>query len=736
MDKQAITNLLKKMSTKEKIYQLVQLAGGFYSEDEAVVTGPKEKLGISDEAIANVGSILNVRGAEETRALQKNYLAKSDAKIPLLFMADIINGYDTIFPIPLGQGATWNPELIKAAAAVAAEEAAVSGIHVTFSPMVDLVRDPRWGRVMESTGEDTYLNSVYAQSFVEGYQGEMIVGKNVAACVKHFAAYGAPEGGREYNTVDMSERNMREYYLPAYQAALKAGAKMVMTSFNTVDGIPATGNKWLNQDVLRKEWGFEGILISDYAAIKELEDHGIAEDAEQAAKLALEASVDIDMMTSVYAKNLEKIVVKDSEMAKLLDQSVLRILELKNELGLFENPYRGADTEKAKAVILSKDNRKLARKVVSESLVLLKNQEVLPLKSTQKIALIGPYATSPFLSGSWSFSLKTERTVTLEQAFSEVLPAENLLVAPGCLTVEPELIEASFGQYFPAEKTLFDEEGELVKALEAARKSDVVVMAIGEHYLQSGEGGSRGELTLPRVQQKLISAIKALGKPMVGVVFSGRPLELKAELPLFDSLLTVWFPGTEGGHGIADVVFGKVNPSGKLSMSFPYSVGQVPVHYNEFNTGRPLTESGHSKRFTSRYTDMPNKPLFPFGFGLSYTTFSYCDFKLSETQLVPGDKITATVEVTNSGKIAGTETVQLYIRDLVGSVVRPVKELKGFQKIFLQPKETRKVSFEITEEMLRFYTRELTYQSESGEFTVFIGSNSEVAKGINFILCK
>lgn len=736
MKNNEIHNLLNKLSVKDKIYQLIQLSGQFYQQDDELVTGPQQKLGIAAEAIKNAGSVLNIRGAQELINLQKRNLENSEHAIPMLFMADIINGYETIFPIPLGLGATWNPGLVKEAAAVSAHEAAVSGMHITFSPMVDLVRDPRWGRVMESTGEDSFLNSVFAQAFVEGYQGDMNPDKNIVACVKHFAGYGAPEGGREYNTVDMSERTFREYYLPAYKAALDAGAKMMMTSFNTVDGIPATASEWLNRTILREEWGFNGVLISDYAAVKELKDHGVARDFKEAAKLALKAGVDIDMMTSVYANNLESLVAEDEELRLLLDEAVLRVLQLKNELGLFENPFRGADVEVENVVVFSDQNRELARKVAQESLVLLKNANgILPLGNTDaKIALIGPYADTTSLSGMWSFSSHQQETPTLKQAFFEAFSEENVLVSVGCPMIEADFLKDSFGSYHTAESTSFDEEQEFARAIDYANEADIIVMAVGEHHLQSGEGGSRAQLTLPEIQKTFIKAVKALNKPIIGVVFSGRPLDLRDEFQQFDALIEAWYPGTEGAGAIVDILTGKANPSGRLSMTFPYEVGQVPIHYNEFSTGRPLADSSHSKRFTSRYIDAPNKPLFPFGYGLSYTHFEYSNLKLSQKQMSEKSGITVSVTVKNSGNYIGKETVQLYLRDLVGSVVRPVKELKAFQQIVLIPGESQTVVFEITEEMLRFHRADMKYASEPGEFHVMIGRNSEDLQKAEFTL--
>lgn len=733
MKKEQLKELLNDLSLKEKLGQLIQLTGSFYQDDSALVTGPKENLGIDDEIVQLAGSLLNVRGAKITKKIQKKHLEKS--RIPMLFMGDVINGFETIFPVPIGLGSMWNPELIQKIAEISAHEASVSGQHVTYSPMVDLVRDPRWGRVMESTGEDVYLNSTYAKAFVHGYQGEgdTISDHSIAACVKHFAAYGAPEGGREYNTVDMSERKLREYYLPAYKAALDSGARMVMTSFNTVDGIPATGNAWLNRDILREEWGFDGILISDFAAIKELIEHGVAKDNKDAARMALEAGVDIDMMTSVYTNHLEEAIKDKPELRDMLDESVYRVLELKNELGLFENPYRSASEEEEKKVLLSEEYRDVARTAVTESLVLLKNDNILPLNPTKKVALIGPYGDSTSLSGSWSFSSDKEATVTLKEAFTEYVGQENLLVATGTKVVETAFLKESLGNYYSEDDDMIiNEEEAYDKALKYASEAEIVVVAVGEHYLQSGEGGSRGDITLPEGQKKLIQALTELGKPMIAVIFSGRPLDLTKEVQQFDGILQAWFPGTEAGRGIADVVFGNSNPSGRLSMSFPYTVGQVPVYYNEYATGRPLADSSHSLRYTSKYVDIPNKPLFPFGFGLSYSHFDYSPVSLSTALLTKGGKISATVEVTNQGSMAGKETIQLYIRDKIGSVTRPVKELKGFKQVTLEPQETKTITFDITEDMLRFYTKDMTYTTEAGEFEVMIGRNCEDVQKTTF----
>lgn len=731
MEKLELQKIFEDLTLKEKIYQLVQLSGEFFKSDTLAV-GPQQKLGISQEVVDNVGSVFNIFGAEQLIRIQKEYLEKSRHKIPLLFMADIINGYKTTYPIPLALGCTWNPDLIKKGMQNTAEEAAVSGIHVTFSPMVDLVRDARWGRVMESTGEDSYLNCEFAKAFVEGYQGDFDPNKNIASCVKHFAAYGAPEGGREYNTVDMSERRLREDYLPAYKAAVDSGCELVMTSFNTVDGIPASGNKWLMRNVLREEWGFNGIIISDYAAIQELIAHGVAEDDRDAAKLGIEAGVDIDMKTPVYSNQLEGLVNDGVISEKLIDEAVWRILNLKNKLGLFENPYRGADVSKEKSVILSPEKLKLAREISRESIVLLENNGVLPISKDKKIAIIGPHGESKVLSGSWAINSNPDDVTSLVEAVKEKISEENLMYAKGCEMTEDNSILGGFGRAIEEEKIEVDKEKDLEEALRAASTSEVVVMALGEHYLQSGEGGSRTEISLEQTQVNLIEKVKELGKPIVLVLFNGRPLVLTNVVDKVDAIIEAWFPGTEGGRAVSDVLFGDYNPSGRLTMSFPRRVGQVPLHYNEFNTGRPVKTSIHNSRFTSRYIDVENTPLYPFGYGLSYTKFEYGDIKISSDKLTNNSTITASIKVKNVGDIAGYETVQLYIQDIKGSVVRPVKELKGFKKVKLESGEEQDIEFVINEEMLRFYTSSMEFKSEEGRFKLYIGSNSDELQEAEF----
>lgn len=711
-------SLLEQMTLEEKIAQLMQLATFFYkgAAGDGEITGPLEDMGISNDVVQNSGSVLGASGAWEVANIQREHLAENRLGIPLLMMADIVHGFKTIFPVPLAIGCSWDTELAEKSAEIAAKEASVSGVHVTFAPMVDLVRDPRWGRVMESTGEDPYLNSVFAKAFVRGFQGEDLTNDThrVAACVKHFAAYGAPEGGRDYNTVNMSERQLRESYLPAYKAALDEGCEMVMTAFNTVDGIPASGNKKLMRDLLRDEWGFDGVMISDWGAVKELIPHGVAEDEREAALKGLEAGVDIEMMTACYAKNLQDLVESDELSEALIDESVLRILNLKNKLGLFENPYRGTSEELEKEVIMSEEHRQVAKELAIKSSVLLKNDQVLPLKKEQKIALIGPFAKNGDVLGPWSWQGSKEAAVQVYDGLLSKTSQANLLVAQGS---DIETIT----------------EEQLTQAVEIGKEADVIVLALGEASEMSGEGGCLADIRLPEAQLELVAKIKELGKPVVTVLFNGRPLDLHGVIDESDALLEAWYPGTEAGSAIADLLYGDANPSGKLSMSFPYSVGQVPVYYNCFNTGRPQGEN-KQERYVTHYLDIPNEPLLPFGYGLSYTTFDYNDMSLSADSLTEESSIDVTVNVTNTGEHAGEETVQFYIRDISGEIVRPLKELKGYEKVRLWPGETKQVTFTITEDQLRYYHSDLTFKSDKGKFHAMIGPNSNELTIKEFIL--
>lgn len=720
IEQEQIQSLLNEMTLDEKIAQLMQLAGPFYegSKSNGQITGPMAEMGITEDILQNSGSVLGISGAREAIDVQNAHIRKSRLGIPLLFMADIVHGYKTIFPVPLAIGCSWDLELAEKSAAIAAKEASVSGVHVTFAPMVDLVRDPRWGRVMESTGEDPYLNSEFARAFVRGFQGDLMNDKNrVAACVKHFAAYGAPEGGRDYNTVNMSERQMRESYLPAYRAALEEGCEMVMTSFNTVDGIPATGNKPLMRDLLRDEWNFNGVLISDWGAVKELIQHGVAENEAEAAHKAIQAGVDIEMMTACYVKYLKQLVETKEVNESLIDEAVIRILTLKNKLGLFNEPHRGANVELEQEVVMCDEHRRIARELAVKSSVLLKNEGILPLKKEQKIALIGPFSKNGDILGPWSWMGSKDKAIQLFDGLKTKTDATNLSFAAGC---DIETIT----------------EEQLDEAVKVAQNADIIVLALGEHSDMSGEAGCRADIRLPLCQLKLIAKLKQLQIPLAAVLFNGRPLDLKGVIDQADAVLEAWYPGTEGGAAIADILYGDVNPSGRLTMSFPYSVGQVPVYYNNFNTGRPKDAPDAQERYVSQYLDIPNEPLIPFGFGLSYTVFSYSEAQLSEDYLTPEKPITFTVNVTNTGELAGEETVQLYIRDIAAEVVRPIKELKAFQKVSLQPGESKTLTFTIVEEQLRYHHTDLQFTSDPGSFTAYVGQNSQNVSPFSFKLVK
>ncbi|WP_283153493.1 beta-glucosidase BglX [Guptibacillus hwajinpoensis] len=715
-----LKNLLSQMTIHEKTAQLMQLATPFFkgAKEAGEITGPLEQLNLDEEQVRHSGSVLGASGAENIRNIQKTYLEESRLGIPLLFMSDIVHGYKTIFPVPLAIGCSWDLNLAEESAKVAAREAGVSGIHVTFAPMVDLVRDPRWGRVMESTGEDPHLNSEYARAFVRGFQGEDLRNdaERVAACVKHFAAYGAVEGGRDYNYVDLSERELRENYLPAYKAALDEGCEMVMTAFNTVDGIPASGNKRLMRDLLRKEWGFDGVVISDWGAVKELIPHGVAEDEREAALKSIAAGVDIEMMTSTYVHHLPQLVEEGAIDEKVIDEAVLRILELKEKLGLFENPFRGADVEREREVVLCEENRHVARKLAQKSSVLLKNDSVLPLKKEQKVALIGPFGESNDILGPWSWLGSGDDAILLKEGLLSKIDSSFLQVAKGC-DIETGTKEA------------------LDKAIEVANGADVILLALGEDSDMSGEAGCRSDIRLPKVQLELIAEMKKLNKPIVAVLFNGRPLDLHGVVEEADALLEAWYPGTEGGAAVADLLYGDANPSGRLAMSFPHSVGQVPVYYNHFNTGRPKDAPDAQVRYVSQYLDIPNEPVFPFGFGLSYTDFTYRNATLSDS-IMSEDDLVVHVTVENVGSYEGEEVVQLYVRDIAGEVVRPMKELKDFKKITLQPGETKEVVFTITETQLRYHHSDLSFESDPGNYIAFVGSNSHDVQELPFKLVK
>ena len=739
MTDQELHLLLEDMSLQEKIDQLLQLTADFYGKtDRDVVTGPASELGISMEDIDLAGSVLNGTGAKALMQIQDAYMDRHPHHIPLLFMMDVIHGYRTIFPAPIAQGASFDPEMSKRAASVAAREASAAGIHVVFSPMVDLVRDPRWGRVMESTGEDPYLNSRFAAAQIHGFQGDdMKEDGKVCGCIKHFAGYGGAEAGREYNTVQVSEHTFREYYLPSYEAGIKAGAGMVMTSFNTVNDIPATINQKLMRQMLREEMGFDGVLISDYAAILETVAHGASSDKKDAAHKALLAGVDIDMVTGCYAGELAKLVKEGTIPESLIDESVLRILQLKNQLGLFEHPHKDADPEKEARYILCPEHRALAREAAAASCVLLKNDKVLPIRPSQKVAFIGPYIDNYEICSSWAVTGHPEDSVTIRQAAKELLPDSDLTFCHGTSLLPRDHVFAGFAEPNRAEEfyadVFADPEKALADAVAAAKAADVVILCLGEHYLQTGEATSRTELSLPENQMELFCAVRTVNPNVAVVLFNGRPLLLDKLSRDAAAILEAWFPGTEGGHAILDLLTGTKNPSGKLPMTFPRNMGQIPIYYNHFSTGRPLTGTD-PQRFVSKYTDAPNTPLFPFGYGLSYTEFSYSDVSLSSDSLTSEDSITASVQLKNTGACTGTEVVQLYIQDVAASTVRPVRELKGFTRITLTPGETQTVSFRISEAELAFHRADGSYGTEPGAFRVWIGGSSATENGTGFTL--
>lgn len=710
-----VNELLSQMTLSEKIGQMFQTDPGTFLRSvnselqvSTPVTGPVSERVLSKELISNLGSILSSTDAETAYQVQKQFLEHNRLQIPLLFMFDIIHGFRTIFPMPLALASSWEPELVEETSKIAAAEGAASGINVTFAPMVDLVRDARWGRVMESPGEDPYLNSLIAAAYVKGFQGEDLQALDtLAACVKHFAAYGAAEGGRDYNTVDLSEAALRNYYLPAYKAGVDAGAEMMMTSFNVYDGIPATTNSFLLRKVLREEWGFEGVVISDYTSLWETIFHMSSKDGEDAAKQGLEAGLDIEMISTEYISHLEQLVERGEVDVALIDEAARRILGLKFKLGLFDDPFRYINIAREKQAHLKPEYRQLAREAAQKSMVLLKNDGILPLrKSVKSVAVIGPYADNGRILGGWSGLGKPEEAVTLRQGIIHQLGNEaKVKVAPGC-------------DYNSNDISGFQ------AALEVAASSEVVVLALGEEDHMSGEAGSRAYLNVPGVQQKLAEEILKLGKPTVLVLFNGRPLELKWFDEHVPAILEAWFPGTEGGHAIADLLFGDVNPSAKLTMSFPYTVGQVPVYYNGLNTGRPKGHEEDDFRFLSKYLDIPNAPFYPFGYGLSYTDFTYSDAQLMGGTLTVGGSVKAKVTVANTGNYVGEEIVQMYVRDLWGSTSRPLIELKGFKKIHLAPGEKAVVVFEIEPGMLKYFTAKKQYEAEPGDFKVFVGKNA------------
>ena len=700
---QRIDSVLVLMTTEEKIGQMTQ----FTSDWD--VTGPTMRSEYkNDIRKGRVGSIFNAHTAKYNRELQRVAVEETRMKIPLIFGYDVIHGYKTIFPIPLGETASWDMDVLEKTAAVAAAEAAASGLHWTFAPMVDITREPRWGRVMEGAGEDTYLGCQAAKARVSGFQGKSFdKADKVVACVKHYAAYGAPLAGRDYNTVDMSERMFREVYLPPYRAAVDEGCLTVMTSFNEYDGVPATGNSFLLKDILRKEMNFKGFVVTDYTSINEMVKHGIVGNEKEAGELALNAGVDMDMEGAVYYNFLEKSLKEGKVKLADIDQAVRNILKIKFMLGLFDNPYKYMDEKREKEEILSKKNLDIALESARKSIVLLKNEKnTLPLAKSGTIAIIGPLADNKTeLIGAWSGAGNFNDCVSLEEGIKKTAPNAKVLKAKGC-------------DFDKNDKTAFDE------AIKVAQSADVIIAAVGEAAWMSGEASSRTSISLPGVQEDLIKELMKTGKPVVVVLMNGRPLAIPYLAENCPAILETWFLGTQAGNAIADVLFGNYNPSGKLPISFPRNVGQVPIFYSNKNTGRPQPEDPDFK-WCSRYQDTPNSPQFPFGFGLSYSKFEYSDLIVDKTVFKKGETLNISVTISNSSKYDGIETVQLYTRDLVGSVTRPLKELKGFQKVQLKAGEKKTVSFSLTDKDLAFFTRNMEFKAESGEFDIFVGTDSD-----------
>ncbi|GEN69350.1 beta-glucosidase BglX [Chryseobacterium rhizosphaerae] len=715
---QKVAELLAKMTLEEKVGQMVQYSGFEYA------TGPQQSNSaavLEEIKKGKVGSMLNVAGSEETRAFQKLAM-QSRLKIPLLFGQDVIHGYRTTFPVNLGQAASWDLGMIEKSERIAATEAAAYGIHWTFAPMVDIARDPRWGRVMEGSGEDTYLGTKIGLARIKGFQGRGLGSLDaVMACAKHFAAYGAAVGGRDYNSVDMSLRQLNETYLPPFKAAAEAGVATFMNSFNDINGIPATANQYIQRDLLKGKWNYKGFVVSDWGSIGEMIPHGYARDANEAAEKAIQGGSDMDMESRVYMAQLPKLVKEGKVDAKLVDDATGRILTRKFEMGLFDDPYRFSNEKRQKEQTDNRENRKFGREFGSKSIVLLKNQgNILPLSKTVKtVALIGPFAKETVANhGFWSIAFKddNQRIVSQFDGIKNQLDKNStLMYAKGCNVDDQD-------------KSQFSE------AVETAKKADVVIMTLGEGHAMSGEAKSRSNIGFTGVQEDLLKEIAKTGKPIILMVNAGRPLIFNWASDNIPAIMYTWWLGTEAGNSIADVLFGTVNPGGKLPMSFPRTEGQIPVYYNHFNTGRPA-KNNTDRNYVSAYIDLDNDPKYPFGYGLSYTDFKYSDMILSSVNLTGNQTLNISVTVSNTGKYDGEEVVQLYIRDLFGKVVRPVKELKGFQKIFIKKGESKKVDFKLTPEELKFFDEDLNFDWESGEFDIMIGTHSQnvQTKRINWV---
>jgi beta-glucosidase len=727
---QYINDLMAKMTLEEKIGQLNLITPG-----NGVLTGSVVSTDVESKIKAGkVGGMFGIIGVDKVRQAQEMVVKNSRLRIPMIFGSDVIHGHKTSFPIPLGISCSWDMDLIKKSAQLAAKEASADGLCWTFSPMVDIARDPRWGRISEGSGEDVYLGAKIARAMVQGYEGDDLSKPNtIMSCVKHYALYGAAEGGRDYNTTDMSRVRMFNEYLPPYKAAIDAGASTIMTSFNEIDGIPATGNRWLMTDILRDLWGFNGMVVTDYTSINEMIDHGMG-DIQTVSALAMNAGVDMDMVGEGFLNTLQKSISEGKTTLTQVETACRRILETKYKLGLFDDPYRYCDDKRAKTEIWSNELREASRSFAGQSFVLLKNDnQLLPLKKSGKIAMIGPLTDSRInMLGTWAVSGDFKKSVTIKEGIENAIgKSATLSYAKGAnLTDDPEMTRRA--NVF-SEQVTIDAKSPAVLLAEAvalAAQSDVIIACVGESADMTGEASSRVDLGLSESQMNLLKALAKTGKPVVMVLLTGRPLTLNWENENMPAILNTWFGGTEMGNAVADALFGAVNPSGKLTTTFPRSVGQIPLYYNAKNTGRPQDLTQPNGKFRSNYLDMSNLPLYPFGYGLSYTNFTYSDITFNQTKLTANQTLKATVTLTNSGKYEGAEVVQLYIRDMVGSNTRPLKELKGFQKVTLKAGESKLITFDITTEDLKFYNNDLKFDWEAGEFEIMIGGNSrDVKKG-------
>ena len=721
-----IDALMKKMTLTEKIGQLNLPGSG------DIVTGQAGNSDIGKKIKeGKVGGLFNIKSVAKIKAVQKVAVEQSRLKIPMIFGMDVIHGYETVFPIPLALSCSWDMKAIERSAQIAAMEASADGICWTFSPMVDIARDPRWGRIAEGNGEDAYLGSQIAKAMVKGYQGDLSKNNNILACVKHYALYGAAEGGRDYNSTDMSYPRMFNEYLPPYKAAVDAGCGSVMSSFNDVNGIPATANKFLLTDVLRKQWGFKGFVVTDYTGINELEAHGLG-NLQTVSSLALKAGVNMDMVGEGFLTTLEKSLKEGKVMQTDIDNACRLILEAKYKLGLFDNPYKYCDENRAKTEVFTDASRNEARKIAADCFVLLKNQNnILPLKKTGTIAVVGPLANArENMPGTWAVAARFDKAITLIDGLKAAVGDKAKLVFANGSNLDGDAAfeerAGMFGKDFKRDKRPAEE---IIKeAIDISKDADVIVAALGESAEMAGECSSRSNIDIPEIQKDLLKALVKTGKPVVLVLFTGRPLTIKWESENVPAILNVWFGGSEAGYAIADVLFGDVNPSGKLTTTWPQNIGQVPIYYSHKNTGRPLDEGKWFEKFRSNYLDVSNDPVYPFGYGLSYTNFSYSDIKLSSNSLKSNQTLTASVTVTNTGKTDGKEVVQLYIHDVVGTNSRPVKELKGFEKIALKAGESKTVSFNITVNDLKYYHTDISYDWEAGEFEIMIGGNSQQVK--------